>query len=104
MKLKEAHSIYFVGIGGIGMSALAKYFHMQGKLVAGYDKTPSTITNSLEDLGVAIHFEDSISSIPTAFNVAEKTQDGKGTLHYKDDFKGKFESLKLGWNTKLKDI
>ena len=73
MKLKEAHSIYFVGIGGIGMSALAKYFHMQGKLVAGYDKTPSTITNSLEDLGVAIHFEDSISSIPTAFNVAEKT-------------------------------
>tara|TARA_A100000164_G_C21938065_1_gene789119 strand:+ start:3146 stop:3718 length:573 start_codon:yes stop_codon:yes gene_type:complete len=38
------------------------------------------------------------------FNVGEKTQEGKGTLHYKDDFKGKFESLKLGWNTKLKDI
>ncbi len=63
MNLNSIHNIYFIGIGGIGMSALARYFVANGKDVAGYDKTPSEITKSLEDLGIVIHFEDDIKSI-----------------------------------------
>lgn len=50
--------IYFIGIGGIGMSALARYFKLQGLEVKGYDKTPTPLTQQLEDEGIAIHFED----------------------------------------------
>lgn len=73
MRLKEVHSIYFVGIGGIGMSALAKYFCIQGKAVAGYDRTPSVITERLEASGIEIHFEDTIALIPKEFKNAEET-------------------------------
>jgi len=55
--------IYFIGIGGIGMSALAHYFKASGKVVAGYDKAETEITKALENLGIAIHFEDDISLI-----------------------------------------
>ena len=58
MNFRQINRVYFIGIGGIGMSALARYFHSQGKEVAGYDKTPSKITKELESLGIAIHFED----------------------------------------------
>ena len=57
MNLKSFHNIYFIGIGGIGMSALAKYFVVVGKNVSGYDKKPSLSTASLIDLGVSIQFE-----------------------------------------------
>ena len=67
MNLSNVHSVYFVGIGGIGMSALARYFIANGKLVAGYDKTPSEITDSLVALGVEVHFEDAVKNIPEAF-------------------------------------
>ena len=67
MNLKEIHNIYFVGIGGIGMSALARYFHANGKKVAGYDKTSTKITDGLQSLGIEIHFEDTIDNIPNAF-------------------------------------
>jgi UDP-N-acetylmuramate--alanine ligase len=67
MNLKEVHNIYFVGIGGIGMSALARYFHANGKKVAGYDKTSTKITDGLQSLGIDIHFEDAIENIPTVF-------------------------------------
>lgn len=73
MNLREVHSIYFVGIGGIGMSALAKYFRMQGKMVAGYDKTPSTITDTLQELGITIHFEDTIADISEDYKNTEET-------------------------------
>ena len=73
MKLKKIQTIYFVGIGGIGMSAIARYFASNGKLVAGYDKTPSQITSSLEELGVEIHFEDSLKNIPISFLDKDKT-------------------------------
>ena len=63
MKLNTYHNIYFVGIGGIGMSALAKYFHKQNKKVSGYDKTPSDNTKTLEDLGVNISYSDDIETI-----------------------------------------
>ena len=49
MKLKDIQAVYFVGAGGIGMSALARYFHHKGLVVAGYDKTPSDLTHHLEE-------------------------------------------------------
>jgi len=64
MNLKNIHSIYFIGIGGIGMSALARYFHANRLMVFGYDKTPSSITKSLEDIGISIHYNDNIKEIP----------------------------------------
>ena len=73
MNLKNIHNVYFVGIGGIGMSAIARYFASNGKKVAGYDKTPSQITLDLEDLGVEIHFEDALKNIPISFLKKEKT-------------------------------
>ncbi len=57
-RLKDIQHFYFIGIGGIGMSALAFYFHESGKNVSGYDKTPSDVTRSLEKAGIAVHFED----------------------------------------------
>ena len=63
MKLNTYHNIYFVGIGGIGMSALAKYFHKQNKNVSGYDKKPSYNTKTLEDLGINISYSDDIETI-----------------------------------------
>ena len=67
MNLNSIHNVYFVGIGGIGMSALARYFVVNGKRVAGYDKTPSEITDSLAVLGIQIHFEDAVKNIPSSF-------------------------------------
>ena len=64
MKREGVKSIYFVGIGGIGMSALARYYHSQGIAVAGYDLTPSPLTKQLEDEGMAIHYEDNPSLLP----------------------------------------
>ena len=58
------NSVYFVGIGGIGMSALARYYHSQGVTVAGYDRTPSPLTKQLESEGMAIHYEDNPSLLP----------------------------------------
>jgi UDP-N-acetylmuramate--alanine ligase len=67
MNLNQIHNVYFIGIGGIGMSALARYFQNIGKNVSGYDKTPTTLTDALIAGGMKIHFEDSISLIPTDF-------------------------------------
>jgi UDP-N-acetylmuramate--alanine ligase len=60
-------NIYFIGIGGIGMSALARYFAALNKHVSGYDKTQTDITIELEKIGIKIHFEDSVSNIETPF-------------------------------------
>ncbi|CAL2101284.1 UDP-N-acetylmuramate--L-alanine ligase [Tenacibaculum sp. 190130A14a] len=73
MDLNQIHNIYFVGIGGIGMSAIARYFSVNGKEVAGYDKTPSLITNALQEIGIEIHFDDAVKSIPISFLDKEKT-------------------------------
>ncbi len=67
MNLNQIHNVYFIGIGGIGMSALARYFKNIGKQVAGYDKTETELTKELQELGIAIHFEDRIDLIPTDF-------------------------------------
>ena len=73
MNIKNIHNVYFVGIGGIGMSAIARYFAVNGKQVAGYDKTPSKITKSLEKIGVEIHFTAALKNIPISFLNKEKT-------------------------------
>ena len=73
MNLNSIHNVYFVGIGGIGMSALARYFVVNGKRVAGYDKTPSEITDSLAILGIKVHFEDAVKNISSSFLDAETT-------------------------------
>ena len=57
-------NIYFLGIGGIGMSALARYFYQKGCEVSGYDKTPSPLTKRLEEEGILIHYEDNPELIP----------------------------------------
>jgi UDP-N-acetylmuramate--alanine ligase len=63
MKIQDIHSIYFLGIGGIGMSALARYFNARGIRVSGYDKTPTLLTSELERDGIHITFEDSINTL-----------------------------------------
>jgi UDP-N-acetylmuramate--alanine ligase len=73
VNLKEIHQVYFVGIGGIGMSAIARYFASNKKQVAGYDKTPSQITSDLEKLGVEVYFEDDLKKIPLPFLKKEET-------------------------------
>ena len=69
MNLNQIHNVYFIGIGGIGMSALARYFKAIGKNVSGYDKTETELTKELQQLGIAIHFEDRIDLIPTDYYV-----------------------------------
>ncbi|GAA4886555.1 UDP-N-acetylmuramate--L-alanine ligase [Flaviramulus aquimarinus] len=73
MNLNNIHNVYFIGIGGIGMSALARYFHANKKQVAGYDKTQTEITDGLEGLGIQIHFEEAVESIDTDFLNKNKT-------------------------------
>ena len=73
MNLKEVHNVFFIGIGGIGMSAIARYFVTNKKQVAGYDKTPSKITDELKELGVQVHFDDAIKNIPIPFLDKKKT-------------------------------
>ncbi len=67
MNLNQIHNVYFIGIGGIGMSALARYFQNIGKKVVGYDKTPTQLTDELTAIGLAIHFEDNVNLIPEDF-------------------------------------
>ena len=64
MEMQKITSVYFVGAGGIGMSALARYFRAKGKQVAGYDKTPSDLTAALIEEGIHIHYMDDITLIP----------------------------------------
>ena len=61
--LTNIQRIYFIGIGGIGMSALARYFNTQGVFVSGYDKTPTPLTDDLQKEGIQIHFEDDLNQI-----------------------------------------
>lgn len=66
MELKDIKAVYFVGAGGIGMSAIARYFLGKGLVVAGYDKTATPLTRQLEKEGMMIHYEENIDEIPQA--------------------------------------
>ena len=69
MNLDQINNVYFIGIGGIGMSNLGRYFKNLGKQVCGYDKTPSVLTNELIESGISIHFEDAVDLIPKDFKI-----------------------------------
>lgn len=73
IQLAQFDRAYFVGIGGIGMSALARYFKTIGWEVAGYDKTPSPLTDELQNEGIDIHFDDLGENIPEVFKAVERT-------------------------------
>ena len=73
MELKDIKSVYFIGAGGIGMSAIARYFISKGMVVAGYDKTPSELTRRLEKEGMLIHYEESVDDIPHACKNPQST-------------------------------
>jgi UDP-N-acetylmuramate--alanine ligase len=66
MNTKDIKAVYFVGAGGIGMSAIARYFIKRGVVVGGYDKTPSELTKRLEKEGMLIHYEENVDEIPHA--------------------------------------
>ena len=66
MNLSDIQAVYFIGVGGIGMSALARYFLSKGKAVAGYDRTPSELTECLVKEGAQIHYEENAALIPDA--------------------------------------
>jgi UDP-N-acetylmuramate--alanine ligase len=73
MELKEIKAVYFVGIGGIGMSAIARYFLKEGLVVAGYDKTPTHLTKQMEKEGALIHYEENVEEIPHSCRNAAHT-------------------------------
>lgn len=64
--LEEIQQVYFIGIGGIGMSAVARFFHSKGIKVSGYDKTATVLTKDLEAEGITIHYEDNPDQVPDA--------------------------------------
>lgn len=69
--MKEIKAVYFVGVGGIGMSALARYFLHRGVVVGGYDRTCSSLTRQLEEEGALLHYEEEVSAIPAACKDAD---------------------------------
>lgn len=75
MKWSSEHikRVYFLGIGGIGMSALARFFIAEGKTVSGYDRTPSPLTESLQNEGMAVHYTDSPELIPSDYHSTDET-------------------------------
>jgi UDP-N-acetylmuramate--alanine ligase len=101
MKLEDIKKIYFIGIGGIGMSALARYFNNRQVEVFGYDKTETTLTKKLVDEGMKIHFEDDISQIPEGVDLVVFTPaipDSHSELNYflENNFPVKKRSEVLG--------
>ena len=69
MNFSKIHKVYFIGIGGIGMSALARYFKHIGKEVAGYDKTATQITSNLQAEGIFVHFGENLEELPANFKI-----------------------------------
>ncbi|MCP3930026.1 MAG: UDP-N-acetylmuramate--L-alanine ligase [Bacteroidetes bacterium] len=73
MKLEQLHTIYFIGIGGIGMSALARFFNQRGIQIAGYDRTETTLTKKLVAEGIDIHYEEEVTKIPNGIDLVVYT-------------------------------
>ena len=73
MDINTVKAVYFIGAGGIGMSALVRYFLSKGKKVAGYDKTPSELTHKLQEEGADIHYEENVELIPDSFKCPDTT-------------------------------
>ena len=71
--MKQLKNIYFLGIGGIGMSAIARYFMHEGYAVAGYDRTATPLTRELEAEGALVHYEDDVNLIPETMRSKDDT-------------------------------
>ncbi|MBX7108229.1 MAG: UDP-N-acetylmuramate--L-alanine ligase [Chitinophagales bacterium] len=88
MNLTSIHTIYFIGIGGIGMSGLARYFNANGYNVSGYDKTPTILTGEMIREGMKIHFEEDLSAIPSDADLVVYTpaipSDHKELMYYRE--------------------
>lgn len=86
VELKDIKKIYFIGIGGIGMSALARYFRSQGKEVSGYDKTPTPLTRQLAEENIPVHYDDDPDQAPKDVDLVVYTpavpKDHKELLYY----------------------
>src|SRR5436305_13938272 len=86
--LKQIEAIYFIGIGGIGMSALDRYFRLQGKAVGGYDKTETVLTKALLQEGIEISYKDDIEAIPKDVQLVVYTpaipKDHRGLNYYRE--------------------
>lgn len=84
---KQIQRVYFIGIGGIGMSALARYFHFHGKLVSGYDKTETALTRKLVEEGIEVHYQDELSMLPSDADIVVYTpaipSDHKGLGYFR---------------------
>ncbi len=103
MNIKNLHTVYFLGVGGIGMSALARYFLAMGSKVYGYDKTKTALTTQLEKEGIEIHYEENVEFLKELFPSSEGLdqslicytpaipKDNKELLHFKNN---NFELLK----------
>ena len=103
-KLENIHKIYFIGIGGIGMSALARYFVSKGYEVSGYDKVETPLTKELEKLGINIHYEERIDLMPKEVEAVIYTpaipKDHKELLYYQqNNYKVVKRSDVLQWIT-----
>ncbi|MBK6609505.1 MAG: UDP-N-acetylmuramate--L-alanine ligase [Sphingobacteriales bacterium] len=103
-KLQSKRSIYFIGIGGIGMSAIARYFVQKGMAVAGYDRSPSPITNELMQEGIDIHFEENIDLIPkdadmVVYTPAIPETNAELTYYRENGYDVKKRSEVLAWIT-----
>ncbi|MEY4628047.1 MAG: hypothetical protein RLZZ595_373 [Bacteroidota bacterium] len=73
INIQDIKKAYFIGIGGIGMSAIARFFKSRGAVVAGYDKTPTELTNQLFEEGIAVHYNDDVAMFPTDANIVVYT-------------------------------
>lgn len=85
MSIEQVKAVYFIGIGGIGMSAIARYFHSKGARVSGYDKTETGLTKELEQSGIHVHYEEDIEQLPKDIQLVVYTPaipDGHKELQY----------------------
>ncbi len=87
--IDKMNEVYFIGIGGIGMSAIARFFHAGGVKVSGYDKTPTVLTKELEASGIAVHYEEKIELIPKKVELVVYTpaipEDHKELVYYREN-------------------
>ena len=88
-EIKKIRAVYFIGIGGIGMSAIARFFNSQGIRVSGYDKTETTLTKQLEQEGIKIHYEENVEWIPKDVDLVVYTpavpNDHKELVYYRQN-------------------
>ncbi len=87
--IEKLDEVYFIGIGGIGMSAIAKFFHSGGVRVSGYDKTPTTLTKELVKSGIAVHYEENVAVLPKKVDLVVYTpaipEDHKELVYYRSN-------------------